>query len=263
VTDFNKDDPEGTVVITQGDDAIRANMAALEERLGKEHHFPDNADAARQGRHKFGAGGSAARDVAFTAPVSGNVWWDTTSSVWQVYNAIHGAWITIGNLPADIKMVGRNPLDTAGWLRCDGREVATASYGLLHSYIGSNFDDNGVDPAPAVGNFRIPRMQGRVPVGRLSGDPDFGNVGDYGGEKEHTLITAEMPAHSHSGTTDPAKYREVAAAIDEGGGPTQLASDGTGTHVHTFTTNPQGGGDPHNNIQPFLTLGFKIYTAKY
>ena len=39
---------------------------------------------------------------------------------------------------------------------------------------------------------------GKVIVGLNTGDADFDNPGDTGGEKTHTLTTNEMPSHSHS-----------------------------------------------------------------
>jgi len=80
---------------------------------------------------------------------------------------------------------------------------------------------------------------GRVLVGVDSSDTDFDTVEETGGSKTHTLTIAEMPAHTH-------EYRNPMA---------------TGLQGHQYTdhsgndqTGSTGGDQPHNNVQPYITV---------
>jgi len=83
---------------------------------------------------------------------------------------------------------------------------------------------------------------GRCLVGLDAGDADFDTIEQEGGAKQHTLTVAEMPAHHHEYTAP--------AAGD--------AEETTGTVGGTVTadTEDTGGGDPHNNLQPYIVVRF-------
>ena len=87
---------------------------------------------------------------------------------------------------------------------------------------------------------------GKVLVGYLNGDSDFGTGGNQGGEKTHTLITAEMPSHTHAGV------------LNTGGGSQNLPAGGG---VQSGSTNATGGDGAHNNLQPFIVVYFWKRTA--
>ena len=121
----------------------------------------------------------------------------------------------------------------AGALVCDGSAVSRTTYSELFTAIGTTW---GVGDGSTT--FNLPNGERRVLVGSGgTGTGTLGNaVGDTGGAETHTLITSEMPAHTHS------------AVIRDGGGSDSLVG-GSGTAAGG-STNSTGGGGAHNNIQP-------------
>lgn len=90
--------------------------------------------------------------------------------------------------------------------------------------------------------------QGKVPVGVDSEDSDFDESEKTGGEKTHTLTIQEMPSHSHrfnvNNTEGAGGYRETQARGNN--------STGEPDWKNASTLNT-GGGQAHNNLQPYIT----------
>jgi microcystin-dependent protein len=82
----------------------------------------------------------------------------------------------------------------SNWLICDGRAVDTTIYAKLYAVIGNTYGGVG-----SQGNFFLPNLLGRFPVGS---DGSTYNIGATGGEATHTLLQAEMPTHTH-GVNEP------------------------------------------------------------
>ena len=76
----------------------------------------------------------------------------------------------------------------SGFLICDGSAISRSTYADLFSAIGTTY---GAGDGSTT--FNLPDMSGRVPIG-VSLDI---SLGDVGGEETHTLITNELPSHSH------------------------------------------------------------------
>src|ERR1044072_3799666 len=77
-----------------------------------------------------------------------------------------------------------------------GQLLPIAQYTALFSILGTTYGGNGQT------NFALPDLRGRVPVGNGSGaglTPR--DLGEVYGEENITLITTEMAAHTHPGTT--------------------------------------------------------------
>lgn len=154
-----------------------------------------------------------------------------------------------------------------GWLLCNGASLLRASYAALFTAIGTTY--GSADGT----HFNAPNLQGKFPigynggqVGPVSGGVNTAALGNSGGEGSHTLITAEMPTHDHSGgsliTLSGTKY-----FIDSAGGGTPNTLDsftgvyGSQSSTATITTVSTGGGGAHNNVPPVLTVNFIIYAG--
>lgn len=108
---------------------------------------------------------------------------------------------------------------------------------------GVYINTTGTNPNSELGyGTWVAFAQGKVLVGYLAGDPDFGTGGATGGEKTHTLSLAEIPAHTHTVPTH-------AFA----GGATDLTTQ-SGNTPGSLSTSSAGGGGAHNNLQPFIVV---------
>lgn len=120
----------------------------------------------------------------------------------------------------------------SGVLLCDGTQYARVDYPQLYSVLDSAYI---VD----ADNFTVPDMRGRVPMA-VSGSFSFASSG---GSAQHTLTTGEMPSHSHSESTASSSF-----ILTDVGAPTLVGVPSAGT------TGSAGGGNAHNNLQPYLVL---------
>lgn len=116
-------------------------------------------------------------------------------------------------------------------LLCDGGWYSKDDYPSLYSLIDSTFKD-------PLG-FHVPDLRDRFIMG--------GNVpGVVGGEASHTLTIDEMPPHEHGGHTH-VNVETSGEIPDPLSGPTI-----------PDILDTRGGGQPHNNLPPFLTVRFFI-----
>jgi len=142
--------------------------------------------------------------------------------------------------------------DYLGWLICDGRLLDRTKYKALFEVVGTTFGSTDAT------NFRLPDFRGKV-FGSVNISSNKNNLfstrnlGDSLGEEEHTLTINEMPSHNHGGTTSAAGYGTGVQTITAAGGSGIDAADNSGNHTHNIAS--EGGGLPHNNMQPTLFGG--------
>lgn len=103
--------------------------------------------------------------------------------------------------------------------------------------------DDDTDYSNYLGFTWERELIGKVPVGIDSNDIDFNTIGKTGGEKLHILTVNEMPSHGHSIT---AKTTLMQAGSNYG---TYIA-DGA------LNTSETGGGQAHNNLQPYQVVAY-------
>lgn len=130
------------------------------------------------------------------------------------------------------------------WLICDGSAISRVTYADLFNAIGTTY---GAGDGSTT--FNLPNLKGRVAVGKDSSQTEFDTLGETGGEKTHTLTINEMPEHSHRiATLDPNSYDYYGL---------ELVNEKKSFNTN-FYTEPTGGSQPHNNIQPFIVLNYII-----
>jgi microcystin-dependent protein len=142
-----------------------------------------------------------------------------------------------------------------GWALCDGQTLAINQNQALFSLLGTTYGGNGIQ------TFKLPNLQGQVPVGVGVGGNQNIVWGQQLGHEVHTLITSEMPAHNHTvnATTATASLPSPAGNVLAAGatalydtspsGPVTLAG-GTVTNL--------GGTQSHENRQPYLVINVCI-----
>jgi len=146
-----------------------------------------------------------------------------------------------------------------GWAFCQGQIIPISQNTALFSLLGTTYGGNGQS------TFALPDFQGRAPMhhGRGPGLTDR-FLGEEGGLENVTLLTSEIPAHTHqlrastgaADQTSPANA--VWAASSVGRTPPPLYSTTQNTTMAANALSASGGGLPHNNMHPYLTLNFII-----
>jgi microcystin-dependent protein len=146
-----------------------------------------------------------------------------------------------------------------GWAFCDGQLLPISQNTALFSLLGTTYGGDGKS------TFALPNLQGRAPLQQGQGPGlSLRDLGEIGGAQTVTLITTEIPAHSHSiqaasagGVADPGN--QVWGSAVRGRPPVYAASN----PPSNVTMSPQalaitGSSFPHNNMPPYLGLTFII-----
>jgi microcystin-dependent protein len=143
-----------------------------------------------------------------------------------------------------------------GWAFCDGQILPLSQNTALFSLLGTTYGGDGKS------NFALPNMQGNAPMHPGQGPGlSLHDLGETGGTETVSLLESEMPSHSHAllgqnavGDTPVANGHVLARA-------TGAYQTNVGTNVVAMAPAalpPAGGDQPHNNMQPYLTLNFCI-----
>lgn len=87
---------------------------------------------------------------------------------------------------------------------------------------------------------------GRVPVGIDTSQTEFNTLQKTGGSKTHTLTEAQIPSHSHS-------LNDMISYVGNQSGASKYTVGYGGSEFRNLYTNSKGGGQAHNNLQPYIT----------
>jgi microcystin-dependent protein len=151
---------------------------------------------------------------------------------------------------AEIRIVGFN-FAPRGWAFCDGQILPINQNQSLYSLLGTTYGGDGRT------SFALPDLRSRTPIHRSDGHP----LGQKSGAETVTLTAAQIAAHTHAakassspGNNTQATGRVLAAVADAYRDPEAANS----TAIRSGTVTNAGGGQAHDNMQPYLTLGFVI-----
>lgn len=126
-------------------------------------------------------------------------------------------------------------------------DIGTSAIFLASHPIGSLFETTvATNPGTLYGGTWAAWGGGRTPVGVNTADTDFSTVEKTGGEKTHTLTVAETPSHSHR-TNDIAVYGQGVTGFNF------ISTPDGDWKGHYRISESVGGGQAHNNLQPYIT----------
>jgi len=145
-----------------------------------------------------------------------------------------------------------------GWAFCDGQLLPLSQNTALFSLLGTTYGGDGKS------NFALPNLQGSVPMHPGQGPGlSLRDLGEVGGTPTLTLLESEIPSHTHSASaanTDRSRRNiptgMVLAQTDAQDSLYGPVANMQGMGVQSLAL--AGGSQPHNNLQPYLTLSFCI-----
>ena len=158
-----------------------------------------------------------------------------------------------------------------GYALCDGSEYSESTEAALFAIIGNTYNTGG----ETANHFRVPDLRGRVVAGMgeslLGATPD--TLGEDNGlianTKEHTLLEAQLPSHSHltlNSTSGAAGINvtatnsaSVATSFGGDSSYSMRAPSGNPT-ANIGLSSESGSGQAHNNVQPTIILNYIIKT---
>lgn len=174
----------------------------------------------------------------------------------------------------EIRVFGCN-FAPRGWAQCNGQLMQIRQYTALFSILGVNYGGNGTT------TFALPNLQGQIAIGAGQG-PGLQpyDVGEQGGESGIQLISTEMPAHTHTfngGTaaqpvtvllnaptsnncyiSNPFAKANPTAPAGVAGRAFGPNSNPANVLLNAACVSVAGGGQAHDNMQPFVTINYCI-----
>lgn len=146
-----------------------------------------------------------------------------------------------------------------GWALCNGQIISIQQNPALYAVIGNIYGGDGRT------TFALPDMQGMAPMGQGNG-PGLTprNIGVQVGESTEMLTIQQIPSHTHVPNGSSATASSVADPTNNIWGsenpavPLKPYTATPNVQMNALALSPAGGGQAHNNMQPYLTLSFII-----
>lgn len=149
-----------------------------------------------------------------------------------------------------------------GWSYCNGVTMPIQQNTALFSLLGTQYGGNGQT------TFQLPNLTARAACSQGQGQGlSARSIGQTFGNATVTLTAQQMPAHAHGlvafSQPDLTKRTNVpatGAALGLPGSATARAYNGppANTAFAPAMLQPSGGGQPHEERQPYLAVNFAI-----
>jgi microcystin-dependent protein len=151
-----------------------------------------------------------------------------------------------------------------GWAFCNGQLLSIAQNTALFSILGTTYGGDGQT------TFALPNLQGRFPMHWGNGQGlSQRTLGELSGTESVTILTNQMPAHSHGiaantsdGNTEGPAGAVWARAVDGSGNPVSAYASGLNPPANTTmapqAVSPTGGSQPLPVMNPFTCLSFIV-----
>ena len=145
-----------------------------------------------------------------------------------------------------------------GWALCNGQLLPIAQNTALFSLLGTTYGGDGRV------TFALPDLTGSAPMQEGQGvGQSYRGLGQSGGRPTVTLQSSEMPSHTHvpmavdAGGNSGSPVGNTWARASYGKGTTQWYSTAApNQQMNPLSTQATGGGQPHNNMPPFVCVTF-------
>jgi microcystin-dependent protein len=145
-----------------------------------------------------------------------------------------------------------------GWALCQGQLLPISENEVLFNLIGTTFGGDGQT------TFGLPDLRGRAALGMGGGSGLSSYVlGQPGGVESVTLTSAQIGSHTHglsAAATATSSIPSSSAVLGTPAAATPIyATGGVGaTLTAGAVSTAPGGGQPHENRQPSLTINYII-----
>ncbi|MFA1326989.1 DUF859 family phage minor structural protein [Streptococcus dysgalactiae] len=137
----------------------------------------------------------------------------------------------------------------------DKTEILNMVYPVGSVYMSTS----SANPSTFIGGTWQRYAQGRTIVGVSENETEFNYAGKTGGEKTHQLTKPEMPRHDHNVSND--NNALLLAASSTKAYATAGAGSGSNSWPWQKGVQAEGGNQPHNNLQPYITTYIWLRTA--
>jgi len=144
-----------------------------------------------------------------------------------------------------------------GWALCNGQLLPVDQYDVLFSLLGTTYGGDGVT------TFRVPDLQGRIPIHQGQGAGLTKRVIGQSFGTETVALTAAQVPHNHAfmaGAGEGTSADPAGKVLGQSSGTVQLynAAASAAVTLNNATVTVAGQGAAHENIMPSLCVNFII-----
>ena len=141
-----------------------------------------------------------------------------------------------------------------GWAQCNGQLLPIAQNQAVFSLLGTNYGGDGRV------NFALPDLRGRTPLHFDTNNP----IGALSGTETVTLLLNQIPVHTHTARAvnaagvNAGPSGGIWAVCTPASDPRYAPTGAALAPMRAGALGSTGGGQAHENMQPFLGSNFCI-----